>query len=168
VELLQKGASLGVWVVSPWLNLQEVSVDGRTFKIGLRNERYYQPFSLKLLKTTHEVYPGTEIPKNFQSRLLLENTETAEKREVDISMNNPLRYGGLTFYQHQMGRTEPNGGKGTSALQVVRNPSWITPYLGCAIVSLGMLWQFLYHLVGFLSKPRSVKTAPETASAPIV
>jgi hypothetical protein len=158
IELLQKGASLGVWVVSPWLNLQEVSVEGRTFKIGLRNERYYQPFSLKLLKTTHEVYPGTEIPKNFQSRVLLENSTSSEKREVDISMNNPLRYGGLTFYQHQMGRTEPTGGKGTSVLQVVRNPSWITPYLGCAIVSLGMLWQFLYHLVGFLSKPRSQKT----------
>jgi hypothetical protein len=168
VELLQKGNSLGVWFVSPWLNLQEVTVDGRVFRIGLRNERYYQPFSLKLVKTTHEVYPGTEIPKNFQSRLLLENMETSEKREVDISMNNPLRYGGLTFYQHQMGRTEPNGGKGTSALQVVRNPSWITPYLGCAVVSLGMLWQFLYHLVGFLSKPRPVKTATPSASAPTV
>ncbi len=166
VELLQKGTSLGVWVVSPWLNLQEVSVEGRTFKIGLRNERYYQPFSLKLVKTTHEVYAGTEIPKNFQSRVFLENSTSAEKREVDISMNNPLRYGGLTFYQHQMGRTEPTGGKGTSVLQVVRNPSWITPYLGCAVVSLGMLWQFLYHLVGFLSKPRSPKTA--VASAPTV
>ena len=157
VELFAKGASLGVWVVSPWLNLQEITVDGKAFKLGLRNERYYQPFSLKLVKTTHEVYPGTDIPKNFQSRLLLENTAALEKREVDISMNNPLRYGGLTFYQHQMGRTEPTGGKGTSALQVVRNPGWITPYLGCAIVSFGMLWQFLYHLVGFLSKPRSAK-----------
>jgi hypothetical protein len=157
VELFAKGASLGVWAVSPELTLQEVQVDGRTFKIGFRNERYYQPFSLTLVKTTHEVYPGTEIPKNFQSRVLLENKEKGEKREVDISMNNPLRYGGLTFYQHQMGRTEATGGKGTSALQVVRNPGWITPYLGCAIVSLGMAWQFLYHLVGFLSKPRTPK-----------
>ncbi len=159
IELLHKGTSLGTWLVSSWLNLQEVSVDGRTFKIGLRNERYYQPFSLKLVKTTHEVYPGTDIPKNFQSHVLLENASTGEKREIDISMNNPLRYGGLTFYQHQMGRTEPNGGKGTSVLQVVRNPGWITPYLGCAIVSLGMLWQFLYHLVGFVSKPRPSKAS---------
>ncbi len=157
VELLQKGVSLGVWVVSPWLNMQDVSVDGHVFKIGMRNERYYQPFSLKLVKTTHEVYPGTDIPKNFQSRMLLENVAKGETREVDISMNNPLRYGGLTFYQHQMGRTEPTGGKGTSVLQVVRNPGWLTPYLGCAVVSLGMLWQFLFHLVGFLSKPRTPK-----------
>jgi len=161
VELFEKGASIGTWLLSTWLNPQEVTVDGRTFRIAMRNERYFQPFTLTLVKTTHEIYPGTEIPKNFQSRVRLENPETQEKREIDISMNNPLRYGGLTYYQSQMGRTEMTGGKGTSVLQVVRNPGWITPYLGCAIVSLGMLWQFLYHLVGFLAKPR-VSKAPET------
>ena len=91
--------------------------------------------------------------------MLLENTQKGEKREIDISMNNPLRYGGLTFYQHQMGRTEPTAGKGNSQLQVVRNPGWITPYLGCIIVSLGMAWQFLYHLIGFIAKPRAPKNA---------
>ena len=165
LELFAKGSSLGTWIVSPELAPQEVQVDGHTFRIAFRNERYYQPFSLTLLKTTHEVYPGTDIPKNFQSHVLLENKEKGEKREVDISMNNPLRYGGLTFYQHQMGRTEATGGKGTSALQVVRNPGWITPYLGCAIVSLGMVWQFLYHLVGFLSKPRNSKAKSLQANA---
>ncbi len=157
IEILEKGKSLGVWMLSPWIVPQEIQAGGQTFRIALRSERYGQPFSLTLLKTTHEVYPGTQIPKNFQSHILLENKEKGEKREVDISMNNPLRYGGLTFYQHQMGRTEVSGGKGNSQLQVVRNPSWITPYLGCAIVSLGMVWQFLYHLVGFITKPRPAK-----------
>jgi hypothetical protein len=164
VEVLEKGKSLGVWMLSPYVVPQEVQVGGRTFRIALRSERYAQPFSLTLLKTTHEVYPGTEIPKNFQSRILLENKEKGEKREVDISMNNPLRYGGLTFYQHQMGRTEMSGGKGNSQLQVVRNPSWITPYLGCAVVSLGMVWQFLYHLLGFVARPRPVKTETSGSS----
>jgi hypothetical protein len=134
------------------------------YRFAIRNERYFQPFSLSLVKTTHEVYTGTEIPKNFQSRVRLENPETQEKREIDISMNNPLRYGGLTFYQSQMGRTEMTGGKGTSVLQVVRNPGWLTPYLGCVLVSVGMLWQFLYHLVGFLSKPR-IASGSQTAAA---
>lgn len=159
VEAFEQGKSLGTWLVSPWLVAQEIQAGGKTFRVSLRSERYAQPFSLTLLKTTHEVYPGTQIPKNFQSRVLLENTQKGEKREVDISMNNPLRYGGLTFYQHQMGRTEPTGGKGNSQLQVVRNPGWITPYLGCIIVSLGMAWQFLYHLIGFIAKPRAPKNA---------
>ena len=162
IEILEKGKSLGIWMLSPWIVPQEIQSGGQTFRIALRSERYGQPFSLTLLKTTHEVYPGTQIPKNFQSHILLENKDKGEKREVDISMNNPLRYGGLTFYQHQMGRTEISGGKGNSQLQVVRNPSWITPYLGCAIVSLGMVWQFLYHLVGFVTKPR-----PAKAKAPL-
>ena len=110
---------------------------------------------MKLLKTTHEVYRGTEIPKNFQSRVSIDNPETGERgREVDIYMNSPLRYQGLTFYQYQMGRDERSA-VGNSTLQVVKNPSWLTPYLGCAIVALGMVWQFMYHLVGFTRKRRT-------------
>ena len=30
------------------------------------------------------------------------NAQTGENREVEISMNHPLRYAGLTFYQYQM------------------------------------------------------------------
>jgi len=33
-------------------------------------------------------------------------------------------------------------------LQVVRNPGWLTPYLGCIVVSLGLIIQFVQHLVG--------------------
>jgi hypothetical protein len=155
VEVREQGGqtSLGTWLVSPWLEVgQEWNTGGRSYRVALRMRRYAQPFALTLLKTTHEKYQGTNIPKNFQSRVLLENPQTKERREVDIFMNNPLRYGGLTFYQSQMGRTEAKGGKGTSVLQVVRNPGWITPYLGCAVVSLGMVWQFLFHLVGFLAR----------------
>lgn len=162
VELFEGEKSLGTWLVSTWLSPQEVSAGGKTFRFALRNERYFQPFSLTLLKTTHEVYQGTQIPKNFQSRVRIENGATGERREVDISMNNPLRYGGLTYYQSQMGRTAEVGGKGTSVLQVVRNPGWLTPYLGCIVVALGMLWQFFYHLVGFLTKPRAA-SKPQAA-----
>ena len=164
VEVLEKGSSLGTWILSAWLNPQEVTVAGKLYRLAMRNERYFQPFTLTLLRTTHEVYEGTRtatnpsgIPRNFQSRVRIENPATQERREVDISMNNPLRYGGLTFYQSQMSRTEESGGKGVSGLQVVRNPGWLTPYLGCVIVALGMTWQFMHHLVGFLSRPRTAR-----------
>ncbi|RYD70560.1 MAG: hypothetical protein EOP84_26470, partial [Verrucomicrobiaceae bacterium] len=155
VELVSKGGqSLGSWFVSPWLEPQEFQVDGKTYRASLRSERYYHPFSVTLLKTTHEVYRGTEIPKNFQSRVRINNPQTREAREVDIYMNNPLRYAGLTYYQYQMGRDEQRE-VGTSTLQVVRNPSWLGPYLGCIIVGVGMTWQFMYHLLGFMRKRRS-------------
>ncbi len=79
-------------------------------------------------------------------------------------MNNPLRYQGLTFYQYQMGQDEIRGSAvGTSTLQVVRNPSWLTPYIGCIVVGLGMLYQFLYHLVRFITRRRD--SAPQPAAA---
>ncbi len=155
IELYTAQGSLGTWLVHPNLNEQTIELDKQTWRIALRFERTIHPFSVKLLKTTHEVYRGTDIPKNFQSRVRIENPVTKESREVDIYMNNPLRYGGLTFYQYQMGRDQVNDNIGTSALQVVRNPSWLTPYVGCGLVAAGLLIQFLSHLVGFMKKRRT-------------
>lgn len=146
------GKALGTWLFGLVLNEQEFEVGGKTYRGVLRSTRYYEHFSVKLLKTTHEVYRGTEIPRNFQSRVLLENPRSSEKREVDIYMNNPLRYAGLTFFQHQMGRDEVNVNRGTSVFQVVKNPSWLTPYAGTIVVGLGLVVQFMIHLVGFIRK----------------
>ncbi len=44
------------------------------------------------------------------------------------------------------------GRAASSVLQVVHNPGWLTPYVGCALVGLGLVTQFMFHLVGFLSK----------------
>ena len=151
-------SSLGTWAVSGELKSQAVTVEGTEWRLEYRPVRDYKPFALTLLKTTHETYPGTDIPKNFQSRVRLRNTESHEDREVDIYMNSPLRYGGYTFFQYQMGKEQlADGGRGTSALQVVRNPSWVTPYLGCILVGVGLLVQFLMHLTKFIArrKPRA-------------
>ena len=43
--------------------------------------------ALQLLEFTHERYPGTDTPKNFQSRIRLTDPERGEDREVKIYMN---------------------------------------------------------------------------------
>ena len=166
LELFENGQSLGQWVVSPWLEPQEITVGKQTFQVAMRFERYYHPFTITLLKATHDVYRGTDIPKNFQSRVRVDNPETGEHREVDIYMNNPLRYAGLTFYQYQMGSAEAAaGGAQSSTLQVVKNPGWLTPYFGCAIVALGMIYQFLFHLLAFVAKRRAPEPVSKKARA---
>lgn len=164
IELFDGGQSIGIWLVSAMINPQTVRLDeGKTFDLALRFRRYYEPFSLTLLKATHEKYKGTENPKNFSSRVRLKNKETNEDREVLIYMNHPLRYGGLTFYQHQMAADEAAVQQGhipNSTLQVVRNPTWLTPYLACLMVGAGLLVQFLTHLVGFLRKQKKKPAAP--------
>jgi hypothetical protein len=187
IEIVGANGSLGDWVVSDWtsddemvaalresyteqvgaemakkitadlIQPQSIQAGGKTFTFALRPERIYFPFSLQLLKATHTVYTGTDIPKDFRSRVQLRNPRTGENREVEISMNHPLRYAGLTFYQYQMdaGQAAREAGRlPSSVLQVVHNPSWLTPYIGCAMVALGLTTQFMFHLIGFLSKRR--------------
>ncbi len=184
IEFVTPNGSLGSWVVSDWADdgakiedvraeyigmgqamaekivaaltrPQFIFMNGVKYTFELRPERTYFPFSLTLLKATHTIYEGTDIPKDFRSHVQLQNQQTGENREVEISMNHPLRYAGLTFYQQQMNASEASQQAGLapwSLLQVVHNPSWLTPYLGCGLVAAGLVIQFMFHLVGFIKR----------------
>ncbi len=142
---LKGGASLGTWLVSDAMAApQEFDLDGHHWSMLLRPMRYYKPYSMKLADFTHETYPGTEIPKNFSSKVELSDSDTHEHRQVAIYMNHPLRHLGDTYYQS--GFEPDNSG---TVLQVVRNPSYQAPYVACVIVGLGLILQFTYHLTGF-------------------
>jgi ResB-like family len=148
VELVSAEGSLGTWLVSPLLGMpQTLNYQGHAWELALRLKRFYQPFSLSLLKVTHDVYPGTDIPKNFASRVRVRDDAGRTDREVNIFMNNPLRFGGMTFYQYQM-----NAEEHLSVFQVVRNPSWLLPYIACAMMGFGLLFQFVLSLSGFMRK----------------
>lgn len=159
VELAGAQGSLGTWLVSTSkefsLGMQEITIGDKTWRMGLRWERYYLPYSVQLLSKSQQTYPGMpDLPRDFRSRVRIENPSRGENREVTIYMNNPLRYEGQTFYQYQMGGDEFAMNRDISALQVVKNPSWLTPYAACVMVFVGMSYQFLLHLVGFISKRR--------------
>jgi hypothetical protein len=153
VEIVPKsgGPSLGTWLVSDALGApQTFSCGGRTWMIALRPARYYKPYSLTLQKFTHERYAGTDIPKNFSSKVTLIDPDESVNRDVLIYMNHPLRYRGETFYQAGFQQNDI-----ATILQVVHNPSFIAPYLACVIVAVGLLVQFGFHLIGFSRKRRA-------------
>ena len=164
VELIGADGTLGTYLAAPHpsrepphepaIAPQRFEYAGRTWTIGMRPTRAYKPFTLTLLDFSHDRYAGTEIPKNFSSRIKL-TTEDGNNREVLIYMNNPLRYAGLTFYQASF---EPGNDKVT-ILQVVRNPSWLIPYIACGMMTFGLLWQFGYHLIGFVGRRRGAAPA---------
>src|SRR5208283_5017973 len=159
VEILAPQGSLGTFLVSAWLDQpQSFTCNGRAYELLLRQERYYLPFSLHLIEFRHDKYPGTDIPKNFSSRVRLQNLENGEDREVRIFMNNPLRYAGETFYQASFDPDDHG-----SVLQVVHNPGWLTPYLACVLVAVGLLIQFLSHLIPFLKRRMAI---PGSAAVP--
>ena len=155
VELVGTKGPIGTWLVTTQAPFpQQFDAEGHTWKIALRQQRAYKPFALSLLKFNHDIYAGTDIPKNFSSRLRLTTPDGRDDREVLIYMNNPLRYAGLTFYQASFDNNDR-----TTILQVVRNPSWLLPYIACGVMSFGLLWQFAIHLFAFISKRRPAVAA---------
>lgn len=153
VELSDETGSIGNWLVSNVLTgrfqAQRFEVNDRSFEIALRFKRKYFPFNIHLNDFTHDRYPGTEIPRNFSSKVTVENRETGEQRDALIYMNHPFRYGGFTFYQASFAKNDT-----ASMLQVVRNPGWMIPYLSCIFISLGLLYQFGWTLVIFAGRFR--------------
>src|SRR5204863_4140875 len=120
---------------------QQFTYQGRTYQIALRPVRYYSPYSIQLMKFSHDLYKGTDTPKNFSSRIRLRRPDRNEDREVLIKMNNPLRYAGQTYFQAGFDDVDPR----VTILQVVRNPGWLTPYFSCVLVALGLIVQFMCH-----------------------
>jgi ResB-like family len=153
VELLNAKGSLGTWLL--WSGYDRatdtLNIGGKPYQMALQFKRYYEPYSIGLVKFTHDKYKGTDTPKNFASRIRLVNPQANEDREVIIKMNNPLRYHGTTYYQAGFDKVRPD----VTILEVVTNPSWLTPYLACVLVAAGMIVQFGSHLISFATKRRA-------------
>jgi hypothetical protein len=138
VEPVAGGQSQGTWLVSNVLGApQSFTHGGRTYTMGMRPRRWYLPYSVTLKEFHHDVYAGTDIPKNFSSLVRLRDPSRNEDREVLIYMNQPLRYAGRAFYQASLGK-----GDTLSVLQVVENPGWLLPYISCVLVGLGLIIHF--------------------------
>lgn len=146
VEVKEGGKSLGTWLLSNGLGApQGFSLAGRSYSMAIRPVRHYFPFTLTLADFRHDVYPGTDIPKNFSSLVRLAHPAKGQDREVLISMNNPLRYEGKTFFQSSFGKNDT-----LSIFQVIENPGWQLPYISCVLVAAGLLIHFLSRLRGGL------------------
>lgn len=161
-ELLDGAESMGIWAAishpagNHWwaqinpkmgdLAFQPIRMNGKLWGMTLRPEREYLPYSIELLGIANEFYQGTDIPFNFESEIMLRTGQNQSRRAL-VYMNTPLRHEGKTFYQYQM-----NKAADYTVFQVVRNPSWLVPYIACILVSFGLLWQFSFHLARFLSK----------------
>jgi hypothetical protein len=148
VEVDGVDGSLGIWLVSNAIpDPQPFTINGHTYELVMRQRRFYKQFALTLLDFSHDRYAGTDIPKNFSSRVRLLDPERNENREVLISMNDPLRYRGFTFYQAGFDNNDK-----TTILQVVKNPAMLLPYIACGLVALGLLVQFSMHLFRFVRR----------------
>ncbi|HWE03704.1 MAG TPA: cytochrome c biogenesis protein CcsA [Tepidisphaeraceae bacterium] len=164
----KSGTSLGTYLVSLYFDRsfadlgafrsQPVVVDGKTYTLDLRFTRYYKPYTITLKKFTHEIIPGTDLPRDFASTIQLVDPANHVDREVRIWMNHPLRFDSETFYQQSFANNDR-----TTVLQVVDNKASTLPYIACVIGGLGLILHFGITLVSFLR--RRLAPTPGTVGA---
>ena len=154
VEILTKDAPVGTYLLSPVLSPESIQIDGKPYEIEFRFKRIDKPYSIKLIDFRHDLYVGTNTPKNYSSEVQIVDEANNVDRRAKIWMNNPLRYAGDTIYQASFDRENPN----RTILQVVTNTGWMIPYISCMLVAIGMLAHF--GLVFFRFAQR--QTAPTT------
>jgi hypothetical protein len=150
-EVISAESSLGTWLTSTIIDdrfpPQMVTAGEQEYEIALRDKRFYHPFEVELIDFKHDKYPGTEIPFNYSSEVMVHHNDSTKNQKALIYMNHPLRYEGLTFYQASFANDDK-----TSIFQVVRNPGWLLPYISVLLMGLGMCVQFGMHFFKFLGK----------------
>ena len=147
VDLVGTDGSLGIWLVSNVFDetfpAQRFSYEDRDYEIVLRIKRTYLPYKIELIDFSHDRYMGTDIPKNFSSKVRIINSQATEDRQTLIYMNNPLRYKGRTFFQAAFDQQTEK----SSMFQVVNNPGWLIPYISCGMIALGLIYQFGFRFI---------------------
>jgi len=136
--------------------------DDKQYEVYLRFKRTYKPYKITLLDVARQNYIGTNTPRHYGSSIELHDQRTGETISRRIWMNNPLRYGGETFYQSGH-HEDPQRQLEVTTLQVVNNSAWMIPYVACAIVAVGLLAHFSQTLLRFLK--RQLKPPPTKQNA---
>lgn len=142
LTLVQRGGErraglLWAFDAAPWT----VEVEGRTYALDLRRRRFPMPFEVRLDTFTKQDHPRTGMPKWFSSDVTLR--QQGVERPVRISMNEPLREGGLVLYQASWGPSNARPGDPLfSTLAVVRNPADQWPLAACVVITLGLCAHF--------------------------
>ena len=126
----------------PWT----VHAAGREFGLELRREQYAMPFTIQLEDFEKEDHPRIEMAKSFSSDVTVEEADS--RRQVTISMNEPLRQAGLVLYQASWGPSNARPGDPLfSTLAVVRNPADRYPLYACIVIATGLVLHFTRRLV---------------------
>lgn len=132
---------------APWT----VRVGERVFTLELRKRRYPLPFEIELVKFTHEYHPGTDMPRHFQSDVIVRDS-SGVPQPLLIRMNEPLRRDGFVAYQSSFRENPAEPTRLYSELAVVRNPADQWPLYSLIVMTLGMFIHFVAKLFRWIAR----------------
>ncbi len=126
----------------------EIFIGDSSYRFALRKQRSSLPFNIELLNFERELYPGTQMAKSYASHVRITDGDSAW--ESVISMNEPLRYKGYSFFQSSF-IAAPSGD--ISVLAVVWNAGRTFPYIAGLTMCIGLI----LHLILYRRRSRIPK-----------
>ncbi len=126
-----------------------VPLGNKILKLAYGSKYIRLPFSLYLKKFTLERYPGSDSPSSFTSEVTLIDEKDNVRRDVNIFMNNTLRYKKFKFFQSSYDRDE----KGTIL-------SASSDFFGTRITYSGYLFLIIGTLFSLINKNSYFRTLP--------
>lgn len=120
---------------------QLISVNNVAYVPTIRSARHHVPFEIQLIDFQKKNYAGTQMASGYKSVVNIIDGQLRQR--VEISMNQPLRYKGYTFYQSSF---REGGIQETTVLSVVKNVGRHFPYISSIIMTIGLLIHLLMHL----------------------
>jgi hypothetical protein len=120
-----------------------ISVGNKMLILRYGKERMTLPFRIFLEKFTIGNDPGTNKAATYQSNVEVRDTVGGVNQKALISMNEPLKYGGYTFYQasYQL----QDGAPPVSIFSVNYDPGRWLKYLGSIVMVLGIILMFYFN-----------------------
>jgi protein-S-isoprenylcysteine O-methyltransferase Ste14 len=130
-----------------WLALNsmlKLFTDQAVYILAFANRRLNLDFNIKLEKFHVGRYQGTMTASSYESQVNVSDIVGTKT----ISMNEPLKHAGFTFYQSSFSEDE-RGQPTASILSVNRDPGRWVKYVGCLLIVFGSI-----HLFWFKRKNR--------------
>ncbi|MBC7387230.1 MAG: cytochrome c biogenesis protein ResB [Cryobacterium sp.] len=130
------------------LELPSANGTPRKVTIGYFPRRIVLPFALKLDAFKIDRYQGTMNPSEFSSVVSVNGNESGGEEQPKnrlISMNEPMKHGGFTFYQASYVDAQPR--PTTSIFSVNQDPGRWLKYLGSLLLVGGTIWLFAMKYV---------------------
>ncbi|HEY0900903.1 MAG TPA: cytochrome c biogenesis protein ResB, partial [Micavibrio sp.] len=143
ISLLIRGTGAdtdGVYLLTEVMPLYpQLEVKGKAYEIRFGKSTSTLPFAVALDDVEKDNHPGMDMARAYRSLVTIKDGDNTWPAE--ISMNNPLRYRGYTFYQSSYMVNEQ--GRESTVLSVVWNMGRLFPYIASAIISLGLILHLL-------------------------
>ena len=132
-----------------WLGIDtalQLYTKDSVYFITYANKRIDLGFNMTLDHFDVENYEGTQMAKSYKS--IVDVTGVGQK---EISMNEPLKHKGFTFYQSSF-EQDRNGKPSASILSVNYDPGRFLKYLGSLLIVSGAIVMFYFKKFGRATK----------------